>query len=71
VPQHHVIDRELYLSAKKMIDQYGEEEAVGRAVARAELLHAGGYTEASGAWKRLIAVIEELTSTNRGSAILN
>jgi hypothetical protein len=70
VSHHYVIDRELYLTAKKMIDLYGED-AVDLAAAKAELLLAGGHMDASDSWERIIVVIEELTSTNRGSAPLN
>jgi len=55
-------DRDVYCSAKLLIDQYGVDVAV-RAAMRVNLMLARGDMEGAAVWKRIVRAIAEVQST--------
>ena len=55
-------ERDIYRSAKLLVDQYGAD-AAGQAGARAEAMIARGDMEGAAAWRRIIRAIGEIEAT--------
>jgi len=61
-------ERDIWRSTKPLIDQHGVDTAVGAAM-RADAMKDAGDLDGLREWKRIVAAIEELTSSDAGSAL--
>ena len=60
-----MIDRDIWITANEMIKLYGDEAAIQAAI-RADGMHLLGDEDGYATWKRVLAAINELISTEPG-----
>jgi len=61
-------DRDIWRSAKALIDSYGDDATIHAAM-RADELLAQGDLDGAGTWRRIIAAVKELENTKPRSAV--
>ena len=63
-----MIERDIWRSAKALIDSYGNDAPIHAAM-RADELLAQGDMDGAGTWRRIIAAVKELENTKPRSAV--
>ena len=61
-------DRDIWRSAKRLIDLYGDDASI-RAARRADELLAKGDLDGAGTWRRVLAAVKELERMEPGGAV--
>ena len=63
-----MIERDIWRSAKRLVDLYGDDATIHAAM-RADKLLAQGDLDGAGTWRRIIAAVKELENTKPRSAV--
>ncbi len=63
-----MLERDIWRSAKRLVDLYGEDATIHAAM-RADELLAQGDMDGAGTWRRVIQAIEELENTEPDGAV--
>ena len=61
-------DRDIWRSAKALIDSYGDDAPIHAAM-RADELLAQGDLDGAGTWRRVLDAVKELENTESGGAV--
>ena len=61
-------ERDFWLSAKALIDNYGDDATIHAAM-RADALLAQGDLDGAGTWRRVLDAVKELERTEPGGAV--
>ena len=61
-------DRDIWLSAKRLVDLYGEDATIHAAMRADELLEQGDL-DGAGTWRRVLAAVKELERTEPSGAV--
>ena len=61
-------DRDIWRSAKRLVDLYGEDASI-RAAMRADELLARGDLDGAGTWRRILDAVKELERTEPRGAV--
>jgi hypothetical protein len=64
-----MIDRDIWITASTMIEQFGDEAAIYAAL-RAGTMYDRGDAEGYAVWKRIVWAIDELTSGEPQGAVI-
>ena len=63
-----MIERDIWRSAKALIDSYGDDATIHAAM-RADELLAQGNMDGAGTWRRVLAAVKELERTEPRGAV--
>ena len=68
ITEYIMDDRDIWRSAKALIDSYGDDATIHAAM-RADELLAQGDIDGAGTWRRVLAAVKELERTEPGGAV--